>query len=529
MDISPQKIDFNIKRAYTLVLKCIFFLYCIEIAFYPSYEICFAIFISFLGILLCKSFIFKTYNLLFYPVSTIAILFYVIFFLILPIPATLLELKPVSYNLHSTINTYINLLILEIILIITHSLYISFTNKKNFIRNFFLKVHFFDKFSSQEIWLLILSSSAFYICNIFFNGLYNENSENSTSSLPTGLYILNLLISGYYQILFIFFFKKFNLIKSPYLINKPLIIILSILLFLTGIATNMRTAAISIFANAFFTLIVYAIYNPINYSKVLKPKALVLITLTILFFFGPFMKVSEAMVSTRGERNGMNGLEMLTKTFNSIDNKSDKKFNNSQLQAQLENKQLIWDEEYLSNDVLNRFCSLKILDETLFHAQRIGYGNKYMQDELKLKILDCLPGTVKDWLNIKISDEIRQHSLTDKLYSLSINYAYGSIGGVKIGTLQGLGLAIFGYWYMIIIIPIFIIIFFLLDATVYYKNSILTFSLWFFVNIMMCCYYFSDRHYYLFEFRFIMRTYVESIFFYLITINIVKRLPIIKH
>lgn len=469
-----------------------------------------------------RKWIFTPYNLLNYTISTLAISFYVSFFFIMPIPATLLELKPVTYNLHNPLNTFTQVLLLEIILIITHLIYTKITNRKNFIRNALIKCNFFAKFTSSEIWGLFLISFTIYTYNIFTRGLYDENSINTVSSLPLGIYMINLLFGGFYQIIFLFLFKQFNIIKQPYTIHKITIFLFAVLLCIIGIATNMRTASVLIFANIFFTFIVYIIYYPFNFKQLLKLKFLIPIIITIFFFFGPFMRISKAMVTSRGERDGLSGIEMLEKTFNSIKNANNKK------EKQTKEYIVNWDEEYLSNSILNRFCSLKILDETLYHAKRIGYANKKMQKDLQEKIIDNLPGVIKNNLEYQISKDSRRHSLTDKLYSLSIN-SKKNLGGIKIGTLQGLGLAIFGYYYPLIIIPIFIIIFFCLDATVLYRKNRIYFSMWFFANILLCCYYFSDRHYYLYEFRFIMRTYLENILFYIIATNAIKKVPLIKH
>lgn len=517
---STNFITWNSSRISIFLFKFLIICSIIEISIYPSWETMLYIAISISGCIICKRFIFTSYNLLNYTASTLAISFYVFFFLIMPMPGALLEFKPVTYNLHSPIYTFTQILFLEIILIITHILYKNITGHKNFIRSTIVKYNFFTRLTSSEIWSLIIVSSIIYAYNILTHGLYNEDSRNTTASLPIGLYIINLLFAGFHQMVFLFFFKKFNIIKQPYTVHKTFIFIFAILLFILGIATNMRTASILTFANLTFTFIIYVIYYPFNFNYILKPKIIIPLSFMIFFFGGPFMDISKAMVTIRGERNGVSGMEMIERTLSSINKK------NKLQEKQTKNYIISWDENYLSNSILNRFCSLKILDETLYHAERVGYANEQMQRELQMQIMDNLPGLIKDKIDYKKKYE--RGSLTDKLYSLSIN-SPRDLGGIKIGSLQGLGLAIFGYYYPLIIIPTFIIIFFCLDATILYRKNRIYFSLWFFTNILLCCYYFSDRHYYLYEFRFIMRTYIESIIFYIIVIYIIKRIPFIKH
>ena len=527
----PYSLSSNISKICHFLINILLIVSLIELALFPSYEILYAIIVSIIGCIMCRKLVFTAYNLLYYPVSTLAITFYVFFFMVLPMPATLLELKPVSYNLHDVVNTYTNLLILEVALIITHLLYKLITGHKNFIRSIFYKTNFFARFTSSELWAIILISLFLYVYRILNQGLYDEYGRNTAASLPIEIYVLNLLFGESYQLVSLFYFRKFAIIKQPYSIKNWAIILVAVLSFVVGIASNMRTASILVFANAFFLFIVYIIYVQFDYRTYLKPSKIIPIAILVYIFFGPFMDISKAMLVNRGDRYGVSGAEMLSTTLETYSQIQNEDASFRFIEDSKNKEGIIWDEEYLSNDILNRFCSIKILDETLFHAQRVGYANAEMRQELLLELFDSFPGAIKSWLGIVIPDNFRMHSLTDKLYSLSVHsyYPYAPVGGVKVGTLQGLGLSLFGYWYLVLIIPVFIIIFFFLDATVYFKDGRVYFSLWFFANILLSCYYFSDRHYYSYELRFIMRTYIESVVFYLITINIVKKLPLIKH
>lgn len=523
--INLHKINFNISIIYRFIVKILSVISFFELVLFPAWETLYVIFIVFLCVIIHKKTIFNSYNLIYYPASTIAISLYILFFVVLPMPATLIEFKPVTYNLHSTIDAFSNILILELLLIIIHFIYKKLSKRKNVLRNLLVKFNFYTKVSSNELWVLIISSSLLWAYIILTYGLYTEESANTATQLPNYLYILNLLLSGYSFCPFIFLMPNYNIIKTPYKVNKTIIIFITAMLFLIGIATNMRTASVMVIANGFFLFIVYNLYYPIDYKKYLKPKTVIISIILIYFFTGPFMNISKAMLETRGDRAGKNGIEMIEMTFKSLqdDNKMDKN-------KKIKGSGIVWDEEYLDNDILNRFCSVKILDETLFHAQRIGYANPIMQEQLKIKMKDFFPGIIKQSFNIKVPEEIRHYSLTDVLYSLSIN-SPSARGGVKIGTLQGLGLAIFGYWYLLILIPVFIIIFYFIDAGIAfcYSEKKMYFSLWFIINIIAICYYFSDRHYYEYEFRYIFRSFFESIIFFLVTINLIKRLPFIKH
>lgn len=100
---------------------------------------------------------------------------------------------------------------------------------------------------------------------------------------------------------------------------------------------------------------------------------------------------------------------------------------------------------------------------------------------------------------------------------------------MKIGSLPGLGFALFGYWLPLVLIPLYFVMFFLIDSMVLYRGTRFIFPLFVFANMLNFAGLFSDRHYYLYELRFIFRGYWEMVIFYLISVNIVKRLPFLKH
>ncbi len=188
-----------------------------------------------------------------------------------------------------------------------------------------------------------------------------------------------------------------------------------------------------------------------------------------------------------------------------------------------------WDERYLSSDLFNRFCSLKILDETIFHAKRLTETErKEMRLSLYDKILDQLPGVIKRSIGMRVTYDERQYSLSDLLYFLSVD-GRSYLGGVKIGSLPGLGLALFGYWFPLVLFPLYLIVFYLMDSIILFRNGRIILPLFFFAGMMDYLALFSDRHFYLFETRFIFRGFWETVIVYIITINIIKRLPFLKH
>ena len=515
----------GLNQGFLWIMKGYLVLSVVELIFFPSFEVTFGLLVSYLGILMTRQTLCYTHKLLYHTVSTSAMLFFCLFFDVLPLPATLMELKPITYNMRNPYSTFFYLIFLQVILLSIHTIYVKLTKDKNKVRDYLARLGFFKSLSSQEVWFLIIGSLIWYAYIMLTRGLYTEESLNVNSRFGALEWAISLFFSSYYQCVFIFYFRKFNNIKGGYRINHLLIFTLALAIFVIGIGTNMRTAAITVFANAAFTMVLYFLFFAEKRKSFFKAKYIVPICILFLFFAGPFQSISESMVSVRDNRSGKNAIEIIEMTMNNTGPIED---GTSDL-VKKEQSSLEWDERYLSSDLFNRFCSLKILDETLFHANRLTSSERQkMRLSLYEKIIDQLPGVIKRKIGMRISYEERQYSLSDLLYYLSVD-GRTYLGGVKIGSLQGLGLALFSYWFPLVLIPLYLIVFYLMDSIILFKNGRIVLPLFFFAGMMDYLALFSDRHFYLFETRFIFRGFWETVIVYLITIIIVKRLPFLKH
>lgn len=506
-------------------MKAYLVLSIIELVAFPRFDVVFGIVVSFVGMAISRIVLCHSQKLLYYPVSTLALLFYTIFFELLPLPATLLELKQLTYNMRNPYYTFSFLLITQCILLLIHTFYVRLTQRKNVIREALHKLGFFTPFTNQEVWFLILGSFVWYVYIMVTRGLYTEDNMNVNSQFSVIEWAVNLFFSKYYLILFIFYFHNFNNIKGKYSVRHWLVFLLAVVIFIIGIGTNMRTSAISVFANGAFCLVVYMVFYPEVVHRIIQTKFIILALIAFLFFIGPFQRLSEAMVAVRYERTGKNAIEIIEMT---LFNKTSPNYFESQITEQ-QAQTFQWDERYLDSDLLNRFCSLKILDETLFHALRLnGDQRRTMRMSLYAKIVDQLPGVIKGRLGIKSSSAEREYSLSDLMHYLSTNKRY-YLGGIKIGSIPGLGLALFGYWFPLFLIPVYFIMFYLLDSVIYVKGMRVIIPLFLFSSLLDYVALFSDRHYYLYETRFILRGFWETVIAYLLTIHIVRRLPFLKH
>lgn len=60
-----------------------------------------------------------------------------------------------------------------------------------------------------------------------------------------------------------------------------------------------------------------------------------------------------------------------------------------------------WDETYLDNFMLNRYGNMRISDETIFYADKIGWSNRKMQDKFLLRAITVYPLPVLNYVGYK--------------------------------------------------------------------------------------------------------------------------------
>lgn len=84
--IDIKQIGTNIKTIKRIASNIWMVICILELVFYPNFDTLAALCFSTAGLLLCGRMVFTVRNLLYYPVSTIAILMYPFFFMFLPPP-----------------------------------------------------------------------------------------------------------------------------------------------------------------------------------------------------------------------------------------------------------------------------------------------------------------------------------------------------------------------------------------------------------------------------------------------------------
>ncbi len=516
---------FKSKASQLLLISILF-----EIIFFFSFENIIGSVSLLAGWFLLSTMLLTPYNLQNYPVSFLMILGMSVFQYLLPLPFTLFEFKPVTFNLRIPVITFFHHLMFAIAITATHKCYTGFTRRKNIFRIILRKTIFYNTPTDRIIWVTSLLGlfSSFY--SYFIMGIWDMETADRSP-----LYYVMTILSGYIWMPLIILSPKYRQIQ-PERPSKTIkyVVAYSIFVFFVAIASNWRTV---LFSGIFIVVGLFCyslLLQQFTLRSVISPKKLILIVAAFIVITGPMVDIAQAMVIVRGERTELSAVDFLSRTIDTYNNKSELNAAKNETLLAINNNPFYsyeWNESYLSNIILNRLVNLKISDNCLYYANEIGYQNEQMQAEMLQQTIAFMPNVILSFFNVDIGGKIyaANYSIGDYLYGLAINSS-SQLGSAIISSMPGVGMAIFGYWYILLIFPLFFIIFLMFDSLVDLKNENIVFSYLFFLLFTIIINYFNDRHVFVYEFRFVLRTYFETVLIFLITMKIVDIIsPSPKH
>ena len=248
-------------------------------------------------------------------------------------------------------------------------------------------------------------------------------------------------------------------------LNKACILYLVILVILS-FATNSRESMLEPIGTFILLFFLSYINSPKELRHSIKKKYIIGGVLVILFVIPVINDISSAMLYNRQYRKETNRQEIFIKTFETLRDKE--KMNELRVLKDKKESDAIrteaskdWSETYVSNFALNRYCNLKVADNTLYHAKKVGYPNKYMFDDFWTEIAALLPTPVLNYLGREYDKNIR-YSRGDKLKALSSNrHPFASY---LVTSHLADGLVTFGLWYFPIEFLLFFMRFLFLDT-----------------------------------------------------------------
>ena len=433
-----------------------------EMIFFPSLPNFFGCVMAVIALLVFSYFFNEKYIRLF----PFAFLMYLSMFMYryLPLIATLMEGKPITYGFERPYETFFY----EIILFLVSSLafYLACQhslkqNGNNFIQKTLFKLKFFE-ITPAILWCMgSIGLGA---------TLYNISAGDAQIGNTIGKFIegLNYLIFAPVCLFFPFLLKIKYSKKKYVLIYTAFIIILNL-------ASNKRHLIITPIGTIGILFLLYLIFKNIRITQMISPVKIVVFGLIGIFGINLLSTVSTAMLHTRQTllyteelRDNADKMETFRLTIETLQNEQLmerlKKRKNENIHDSDTNYAQGWTEDYVDNFLLSRYANMRITDQTLYYAEKRGYANKAMQESFFKSMLYLFPSPLLRFFNIYLDKTEMDYSRGDFLYG-------SGYGGYRVTSHVGDGLATFGYWYFLIQFVVYFIIIRLFNSFTYYTGQ----------------------------------------------------------
>lgn len=427
----------------------------------------------------------------------------------LPLVATFFELKPVTYGFENPYYTIWG----EMFLFAVQSLafYIVCYGRQNVfmpLRNFLRRMDFFTSFSNNAIWCMgFIGLLAMFI---------TQKSGGADYGDVGGKFLAPMAAMKFVPL--VMFFPALYKAQGPKPSTKVLLLYL-LLLEVLSLMGNSREALI----HPLGCFVVLAFLNVVkqrtNFKKFVYSWKFPALVLLFVVSVKAFTMVSDAMLANRGVRTDVSAVELMKLQMSAI-NSSGQDDEEQGMMSYFEG----WDETYVDNFLLNRYCNMRITDETMYWAMRLdGWdttGNDNMRDAFFTRLLSNLPTPVLRFLSIDIDKSDIQYSEGDYLYALATSTPVHM--GYRVASHLALGMGCFGLFYFPIQFVLLLLSFYLLDTIVLYRKDNILYSLAGLAIVFDLVGRFRNANGCVDDASYLVRGYWQFLFLYWITFYVAK-------
>lgn len=243
-----------------------------------------------------------------------------------------------------------------------------------------------------------------------------------------------------------------------------------VLLVAIGMARNSRGAFALGIANLGMALLILVLLGQQAIGRRLR-RALIAGTIAIFVFMPVLSDLATAMVVVRGERGSISSTELIKRTIETFQDKSELEHYRSVISLVNANQ---YDEIYLGNPFLARFVKTKFFDNTLAsESVRSGGQAAYFWDVTIDKTLAFLPTPALRLLGVNVDKANLAFSMGDAIASRTSGMG---LGGYATGSPLGHGLALMGGFIYLAAIPLFLMAFIGLQSLTSMSNGLVVIS-----------------------------------------------------
>lgn len=189
-------------------------------------------------------------------------------------------------------------------------------------------------------------------------------------------------------------------------------------------------------------------------TRTVTVRNIFIILLSFFIISGPFNDMAFAMLIARNQRSGMDYKDLFSLTLKYYNNKE--LLNKYQILLDKQQGDLSgddWNEHYVSNVFLQRFCNYRVVDASIHHALNAGVPNLQMTEDFGDRLIRMFPQPIVTLINPNFKKSNYTYSPMDLLYSISTKGALHK--GFIVGGDVGVGLATLGIWYFPIIFVVY--------------------------------------------------------------------------
>lgn len=247
--------------------------------------------------------------------------------------------------------------------------------------------------------------------------------------------------------------------RAPQVVDLQLLAGGLITLLVISFAVNSR----SVFAVPLLSLLLALLFEALFGLLRVRRRTLLAFGLAVVVGMPFLTDLATTIVLTRDYRSSVNAAELVSMTLDQMGRRDELA---ERRQADREAGFNDWDEVYLDNVFLARFCNLKFDDNALSLEHRLSSTGR---DLMRLYYLERLyataPRYILDLFGIDNDEKltINDRSFGDELYALSTGEK-SARGGFRTGHLIGSDLAVFGVWSLPLLALVLLPLFAMVDA-----------------------------------------------------------------
>ncbi len=434
----------------------------------------------------------------------------------LPLIATLIENKPITFGFERPYETFFY----EIVLFLASSLAVYLAcpvntkkTKNNFITEGLYKLKFF------EITPAILWGMGFIGLLTMF---YSISKGDAQIGDTLGRFIAGLNYLMFAPVcLFFPFLLKIEYKKTKY------VLIYTAFIILINLATNKRHLIITPIGTIGILFLLHLILNNLRITQFISPVKIVIIGIVIFLGLNLLNTVSTAMLYTRHQllyteelRDNADKMETFAFTLETLQNEQlmqrlkESKKENSRGNYTTGYAQG-WTEQYVSNFLLSRYANMRITDQTIYYAHKRGFANMAMQESLINSVLYLLPTPILKFFSIRLNKTEMDYSRGDFLHGTGY-------GNYVVTSHVGDGLATFGNWYFLVQLLVYFIMFKMINCFSYYSVKGILYAPFAVMDVFGFLGKFRNAQGIFSDLGFLIRGFLQIIVTYLIIYHIIR-------